>query len=277
MSRFAAFIAVWIGAFAAVLSPALQGLPGGVGSTPSPAILEALLPLAPLEGDLLVFAADTAELQRVPVLLVPGWSDHADDIEPLRERFIEEGWGPGEVEIAEFDDRFGSNASHAREIATAVRLLQHRTGAPRVDVVAHSMGGLAVRYFLLFEGGSSVVRRAAFLGTPHFGTVAAILAWGEGGREMVPGSRFLERLNQTDPIPGEVEALALRTVLDLRVIPASSAILPGAENLEVCCPTHQGMIDDARTFQEVLTFLRNDVDPVAEEPEGGFQLGDSLR
>ncbi len=199
------------------------------------------------------------ESQWTPVLIVPGWSDEGSDVEPLRQRFMDAGWPETHVGAVDFEDPFGSNRSHAREVALAVEILRTRTGTSRVDLVAHSMGGLATRYYLLFEGGQDRVRRAVFLGTPHRGTVAAILAWGEGGREMVPGSSFLERLNSSAPVPDGVEAMAVRTLLDLRVIPASSAILPGAENVEVCCPTHQGMVDDDATFQEVHNFLEQGV------------------
>ncbi len=132
------------------------------------------------------------------------------------------------------------------------------TGAEQVDVVAHSMGGLAVRYYLRTGETAASIRRAVFLGTPHRGTAAAVLAWGDGGREMVPGSDFLMELNQGRPVPEGVEALAIRTPVDLRVIPASSGRLagPGVENVEICCPSHNALVDHEETFLEILRFLR---------------------
>ncbi len=192
----------------------------------------------------------------VPVLLVPGWGDHAPaNLSPMRDRLVGAGWPESRVSALAFEDPVGSNEAHALEIARAVQILQSLTGEDRVDVVAHSMGGLAVRQYIQFEGGHENVRRAVFLGTPHRGTVAAILAWGEGGRQMAPGSEFLNRLNDGDGFPEQVEALALRTPVDLRVIPGSSAMLPGAWNVEVCCPTHNGLVDDERVFTEVRHFL----------------------
>jgi triacylglycerol lipase len=194
----------------------------------------------------------------VPVLLVPGWGDHAASMEPLRRRLTAAGWPESRVSVLSFRDPVGSNESHAAEIDRAVRVLRGLTGEPRVDVLAHSMGGLATRQFLLEGEEALSVRRAVFLGTPHRGTVVAVLSWGEGGREMVPGSAFLNRLNSAPAIPEGVLALAIRTPLDLRVIPASSAILRGerVENVEICCPTHTGLVDDDRTFEEVVAFLR---------------------
>lgn len=204
-----------------------------------------------------------ADPEAVPVVLVPGWSDEANTLEPLRIRFLDAGWSDTRVRIVGRDDPVGSNRAHAKEIARTVELLRSLTGADRVDVVAHSMGGLAVRHFLLHEGGADMVRRVVFLGTPHRGTLAAMLAWGEGGREMVPGSAFLNRLNEGPGLPDGVEALALRTPVDLRVIPGSSAVLPEAYNLEVCCPPHSQMVDDEEIFQVTAVFLREGPDELA--------------
>jgi triacylglycerol lipase len=211
-----------------------------------------------------VEGADSVVAPPTPVLLVPGWGDLAVTMEPLRRRFTEAGWPESRVSVLAFRDPVGSNEAHAAEIDRAVRILRGLTGAPQVDVVAHSMGGLATRHFLQVGGEADRVRRAVFLGTPHRGTVVAVLSWGEGGREMVPGSIFLNRLNAGLPVPEGVEALAVRTPLDTRVIPASSAILHGAgvANVELCCPTHQGLVDDDRTFQEILLFLQGERAPV---------------
>lgn len=194
-----------------------------------------------------------ASRAHVPVVLVPGWNDRAEDLVPLRRRFLEAGW-PGERVLAlEFEDPVGSNVEHAGEIATAVEALLERTGASAVDVVAHSMGGLAVRKYLM--EGSRRVRKVVFLGTPHRGTMTAYLAWGEGGEEMQPGAEFLMDLNRAFLPHRNVRTMAIRTPMDLRVIPGESAELPGAVNREICCPTHRGLIDDPETFQLVRGFL----------------------
>lgn len=194
----------------------------------------------------------------VPVLVVPGWGDQAPDVEPIRRRLTEYGWPESRVTTLSFQNPVGSNQDHAREIDQAVRTLKALTRSAQVDVVAHSMGGLAVRHYLRVGETADSVRRTVFLGTPHRGSAAAVLAWGDGGREMVPGSDFLNGLNQGPPVPDWVEALAIRTPVDLRVIPASSARLVGerVENLEICCPSHNALVDDDHTFLEILRFLQ---------------------
>ena len=198
--------------------------------------------------------------ERTPVLLVPGWIDSEEDLVPLRERFIEAGWSGEAVVALSFQDPVGSNRDHAQEISAAVDQLRMDAGADRVDIVAFSMGGLAVRHFLNVGyaaggGGNTAVRRVAFLATPHQGTLVALIAWGDGGGEMEPGSEFLTELNSYPPLPAGLEALTIRTSVDLTVVPHESAMLPEVPDLVICCPTHRGLLRDEQAFQRVLRFL----------------------
>lgn len=195
---------------------------------------------------------------RVPVLLVPGWLDEARDLAALRIRFLSAGWAPEAVAAVDFADPTGSNRVHARELNDSARALLARTGAERIDVVAHSMGGLATRTWLR-EGGAELARRAVFMASPHRGTWSAYLAWGDGSEEMQPGSPFLEWLNSVPAVPGGVEALTIRTVLETHVLPPESATLPGVPDVELCCPTHTGLLRDLDVFLVVQRFLEEGV------------------
>lgn len=191
---------------------------------------------------------------RVPVLLVPGWMASDRTMGPLRELFLEAGWPPHWVASFTFQDRVGSNRDHAVEIDAAVEGLRERTGARRVDVVAHSMGGLATRLYLQ-NGGGERVRRVIFVATPHHGTLVANLAWGEGGEEMRPGSLFLLELGELRGVPRGVEALTLRTPVDFHVLPPTSATLAGVPDVEICCPGHEGILNHPDAFQVMRAFL----------------------
>lgn len=191
----------------------------------------------------------------VPVVLVPGWYDEAADLAPLAERLAEAGW-PGErVRAVSFKDPVGSNQDHALEVAAAVSELRAATGAEKVDIVAHSMGGLAVRHYLATGEQAEATRRVVFLGTPQRGTWVAYMAWGEGGQEMEPESEFLSELNELSPVPEAVEALTIRTPVDTHILPGENATLPGVPDVTVCCPTHRGLVDDDETFRLIHMFL----------------------
>jgi len=190
----------------------------------------------------------------VPVLLVPGWFNTGESFEKLQARLRVAGWPPEWVAAITFEKPTGGNREHALEIATAVNELLARTGAPQVDVVAHSMGGLATRLYLREH--PEQVRRAVFLATPHRGTYSAYLAFGEGRAEMLPGSALLDSLDVGPPVPAGVEALTVRTPVDTHVIPGVSATLPGVEDVVVCCPAHEWITRSAEAFRVVAEFLR---------------------
>jgi uncharacterized protein (TIGR03437 family) len=103
--------------------------------------------------------------------------------------------------------------------------LKYTDGTPvtQVDIVAHSMGGLIVRAYLagmqdtspaFFKPPATIpIRRAVFLGTPHFGTkVANLFGNDKQTQEMSLGSQFLFDLNTwnqgTDDLRG-VSAIAI--------------------------------------------------------------------
>jgi triacylglycerol lipase len=208
----------------------------------------------------------------VPVLLVPGWSDRARALRKLAEYLLASGWPVDAVHSLEFADRYGSNLVHAREIACAVEALLAITHADRIDVVAHSMGGLATRRYLADHAGAAAIRRAVFLATPHRGTWAALFAYGGGRREMLPGSQFLRELAAL-PWPTTLEtAAAVWTRLDMRVLPHASAVLEAGRNLRAPLVTHKGLLRSARVHRLVCDVLRAPV--VADLPVQGIPQPD---
>lgn len=87
----------------------------------------------------------------------------------------------------------------AQELGAAIRRIRDNAGDPAtpVDLVAHSMGGLVVEYYLLYGeedvlehdplppptyAGASGVRRVVLLGVPHLGSVEALTILHEGYR-----------------------------------------------------------------------------------------------
>jgi triacylglycerol lipase len=198
---------------------------------------------------------DVAVPERRPILLVPGWLGRASDMLALKERFVRDGWSEAEVFPLEFADPVGSSVDHAAELELALESVLLETGAHQVDVVAHSMGGLAVWVLLQKEGALLPINRVVFLATPFQGTVTAYLAWGAGGPEMIPESDFLRGLQMGGWPETWVNALAIRTPLDLTVVPGFGATLLGIRDRVICCPTHQGLLDHEETYMIVRDFL----------------------
>ena len=72
---------------------------------------------------------------------------------------------------------------------------------------------------------------------------------------MIPGSDFLEGLQEGGWPHRWVSTLAIRTPLDLTVVPSDGATMLGARDRVVCCPTHQGLLDHEETFGVIRDFL----------------------
>ena len=193
--------------------------------------------------------------ERRPILLIPGWMGRSLDMMALRERLVRDGWDEALVFPLEFLDPVGSSVAHAGELEDALRFVLRETGADEVDIVAHSMGGLAVWVLLQEEGTALPVNRVVFLATPFEGTLTAHLAWGEGGPEMVPESEFLRGLQRGGWPQMWVNSLTVRTPLDLTVVPGYRSTLLGRGDRVICCPTHQGLLDHEETYVIVRDFL----------------------
>lgn len=104
-------------------------------------------------------------------------------------------------------------------------LLDAEVRGGRIDLVAHSMGGLVARVYLQMLGGARRVDRLVTLGTPHFGSHAASFIPSALVRQLLPGSPFLRHLNAC-PAPAGVRTLSVVAGRDLLVQPVESSACP---------------------------------------------------
>jgi triacylglycerol lipase len=137
-------------------------------------------------------------------------------------------------------------------------------GAPGVDLVGYSAGGLIARAAV--EANPAVIGRVATIASPHNGTaiagLGAMLADDSSCplacRQLAPESQFLGALRQ----PGDASRwLSAFTAADDVVRPADSSELDGATNVDVtaACGTgvldHGGIIRSPATWAVVSGFL----------------------
>jgi triacylglycerol lipase len=168
-----------------------------------------------------------AKPRQLPVLLVHGWNAHGHSLRFLVRHLERHGWPPARIQAVDFENTWASNVAHAREMAAAIDALRDRTGSDRIDIVAHSMGGLATRWLIAHHGYAPFIERVVFIATPHRGTWMSTVAWGDSAKEMRPGSEFLGQLEQ-HPLPDHIHSYTIRTRLETHVVPASSTRWPGA-------------------------------------------------
>lgn len=147
------------------------------------------------------------------------------------------------------------NVANADAIAELIRSRELAT----VDIVAHSMGGLASRWYLAMLGGAEGprprVERYVSLGTPQYGLAAACSLPPVGGGQMCPGSAFLAQLNDGDDTPGSTVYTTIASTHD-RLVPVDATRLDGgACVVEVSGVGHFDLRTDPAVFDLVTRAL----------------------
>ncbi|RYP82574.1 lipase [Nocardioides guangzhouensis] len=182
-----------------------------------------------------------------PVLLVPGYGGNTASLEVLAATLRAHG-REAEIVPAPGDGR-GNLRGHAMLLAAAAAR-SIAGGAPSVDVVGFSAGGIVARIWVSELGGDGQARRIVTVGSPHHGTD---LTHGTarpcpiGCRQLMAGSDLLDGLNRGDETPRGPRWISLWTEDDRTVVPPTSARLEGALAFSVqsVCPglhvSHSGL------------------------------------
>jgi triacylglycerol lipase len=182
-----------------------------------------------------------SQAARGPVLLVPGYGGDADSLTPLAAKLRSAGRTARIVALP--GDGTGDLLVQVNTLDAAVRRAL-AGGAPSVDVVGYSAGGVVVRLWVARDAGEHRARRVVTLGSPLHGTgiAAAGSALVPGAcplacQQLVPNSPLLRGL-AAQSLPAGLPWLSLWTTDDQTVVPPDSARLPGAVNvpLQAICP-----------------------------------------
>jgi len=176
-----------------------------------------------------------------------------------------------------------SIAKSAEELRTFVGMVRIATGAPRVDLVGHSQGGMMPRYYIKFLGGKDSVRKLIAIAPSNHGTtlsgladlgeflglIPAVAAVQPAAIDQTIGSDFMKKLDtcpngpNADICAGDpVEYTVIETNGDQIVTPYTNAFLNGAKaNIEIQkqCPLdfteHLGITYSQNAAQLVLKAL----------------------
>ena len=191
-----------------------------------------------------------------PILFVHGWNSSASTWNTMIDRFVAAGYPRSRLSAFTYNSN-QSNATIAQQVRSAADALRASTGASRVDIVTHSMGGLSGRYYIKNLGGTAYVDEFVSLGGPNHGTnwAYACYVFSAGCRDMIPNSGFLNALNSGDETPGAVHYGAFYSTCDEIINPDTSTRLDGADNREVGCLSHSALRTDAGVFATVRTFV----------------------
>lgn len=134
----------------------------------------------------------------------------------------------------------------AAQLARKIDAIVAATGAPRVMIVAHSMGGLVARAHLRRHGAARIARIVT-IGSPHHGSMLAWFFPGRSLAQMRPGNPWLAQLNagRLDPA---LRFVSLWSWHDSMVAPQTSSELPGAVDIALAGIGHNALLGDAGVF-----------------------------
>lgn len=155
---------------------------------------------------------------------------------------------------------FGSMDDYAATIDAAVQRVKEATGMAPV-VVGHSMGGLAVRAWLrslAVDSAAARVHRVITLGTPHGGTWAGRFSRSVTGQQMALASDWVRQLRQDEPAARAALFTCWYSNCDNIIIPAGTAMLPGADNRLVEGVAHLQMAFHPTVVQACMEGLARD-------------------
>ena len=178
---------------------------------------------------------------RCPVLLVHGYAASESVWTPLRRALA--GGGFGHIVSLTYNSLATDPAAVSAELTRQALRAIAATGAPRIHLVGHSLGGLVIRDALAASAAlSSRTSSAVTIASPHRGVSLARLAPGRCARIMHRGSRSIP---PEAGAPRPVRWLAYYSDGD-RVVPPASArlddpryraanlLIPGCGHLTIC-------------------------------------------
>lgn len=163
------------------------------------------------------------------------------------------------VRAVNLEPVFGRIDGHAPTLQAAVDALWARTGQAPL-VVAHSMGGLAVRAWLREPGAAQRVRHVITIGTPHQGTWLARWSFSPNGRQMRLANAWLQALAADEarhtPAPATYAHFTCYFGhADHIVFPPGVATLPGADNRHLPATAHVDLVYHPAVWAEVARRL----------------------
>jgi triacylglycerol lipase len=205
-------------------------------------------------------AAPTAR----PVLLVHGFGGTKSTWSLIARALSDRGI---RVDTISYSPLGNSVEQLADELVATVERMLSETGADKVHLVGHSLGGVVIAQAI--AGGSLVglVDTVITLGSPFGGSPwADLLPFGDLLRALRPGSPLLRRLASAS-VPDGVRWLAVTAALDIIVPgPRSAPTNADVEAITVDGVGHLGMLISRQVVDYLLAALPAHRSPVVADP-----------
>jgi triacylglycerol lipase len=185
------------------------------------------------------------DAQRPAVLLVHGYMCNRAVWRPL---LLSGTLKECNVATVNLEPVFGPIERYGEVIARAVDALRAATGAARVTLVCHSMGGIAARAYL-HQHGDEAVERVITIATPHYGTIFGAFGSGHNARQMRHRTSYLQELTGAEPPERAARFVCIASRDDNLIVPRTSCMLQGARHIWLDGVGHLALLFDARLWQ----------------------------
>lgn len=195
--------------------------------------------------------ADPGDDGHRPLVLVHGLGGNRGAWLPLRWylRLL------GRKRVFAFGYQQGTVENHARDLQCFVQEVMAATGEKKVDIVAHSLGGIITRYAMQRLDLGRCVHTFVTLATPHRGTYAAHYANTTLINPLRPESALLRDLNGGSLIDRVERFFTLYSNRDVYVVPNELMKHPEAENLFLPNISHSQYLVSPKVFRAVAACL----------------------
>lgn len=193
-----------------------------------------------------------------PVLLIPGYGGGTVGLQAAASTL---GTAGIPAEVVPIGDGTGDLSIYAQQVVARAQQLV-ASGAPSVDLLGFSAGGLIARDAATSTTGQPLIRRVVTVGSPHEGTQLAALGGLVGGcppacLQLSPGSDYLDAL----PTGSASDRwLSIWSTTDEVIRPVASSELKGAKWFplqDVCARpvAHNNLITDPLVQNTAIAYL----------------------
>ncbi|SEO93146.1 triacylglycerol lipase [Paenibacillus sp. OK076] len=166
---------------------------------------------------------------RNPIVLVHGIGGAGFNFASIERALINEGYSRSDLYAIDFLDKSGNNITNSRQLSSYIDDVLRKTGASKVDIIAHSMGGANTLYYINNLGGGKNIGKVITLGSPN---------------------RLVAR-----SAPTGIAYTSIYSTSDL-IVNNTLSPLNGANNIRIFGVTHIGLLIDRGVQSHIMNALK---------------------